>query len=52
MTAMVGRNTAFDRQDPDNERTKKLAFELIELNKQFKLLDKRTDGYEYLLECV
>ena len=50
MTAMVGRNTAFDRQDPDNERTKKLAFELIELNKQFKLLDKRTDGYEYLVD--
>ena len=36
--------------EPDNERKKNLALKLIEMNSEFKLLDKRTDGYEYLVD--
>ena len=50
MTAMVGKNTAVNRRDPDSERDKKLALKLIEMNSEFELLDKRTDGYEYLVD--
>lgn len=50
MTAMVGKNTALSRLDPDNERKKNLALKLIEMNSEFELLDKRTDGYEYLVD--
>ena len=50
MTAMVGKNTALNRIDPDNERKKNLALKLIEMNSEFELLNKRTDGYEYLVD--
>ena len=49
MTAMLAKSNALELIDPDMDRNKKLALKFIEMNKEFKLLDKRTDGYEFLI---